>query len=105
MPPCRPATRTLYLSDNALHACTSRPAACPRPPPQEGTLEQKGAWRARQHAYVMLGLLNQFFKSCLLAHLEHGAADRDLELPQHAERARQLLAQNTTALNMSYTPF
>jgi hypothetical protein len=72
---------------------------------QEGTLEQKGAWRARQHAAVMLQLLNNFFKRCMMSHLDHGASDRDLELPQHAERARQLLAQNTTALNMTYTPF
>lgn len=74
------------------------------PSPQEGA-DHKGAWRSRQNASLLLGLINAFFKGGLLAHMEHGLQDRDLAVPLHIDACLKLLASNTTALNSSFTPF
>jgi hypothetical protein len=72
--------------------------------PQEG-FDHRGAWRTRQHAALLLGLINSFFQGGLLVHLEHALQDRDLSVPLHIEATQKLLASNTTALNQSFTPF
>jgi hypothetical protein len=68
-------------------------------------VDHKGAWRSRQNASLLLGLINAFFKGGLMAHLEHGLQDRDLAVPLHIDACLKLLASNTTALNSSFTPF
>jgi hypothetical protein len=71
---------------------------------QEG-MDHRGAWRTRQNASLLLGLINSFFQGGLLVHLEHSLQERDLSVPLHIDATQKLLAGNTTALNMSFTPF
>lgn len=86
------------------HAPTPTPFDTLCHPAQEG-FDHRGAWRTRQHAALLLGLLNSFFQGGLLVHLEHALQDRDLSVPLHIEATQKLLASNTTALNQSFTPF
>ena len=77
---------------------------CLLPCLQEG-MDHRGAWRTRQNASLLLGLINSFFQGGLLVHLEHSLQERDLSVPLHIDGLQKLLAGNTTALNMSFTPF
>ena len=62
----------------------------------------QGAWRARQGASAALGALDQFYHKELAAAMGSDLLDRDLQPPQHAQRANALLADNTVEVNMSF---
>lgn len=72
--------------------------------PQEGR-DNKNAWRTRQNASLLLDQINHFFRSGLVSSMEHVLQERDLAVPLHIEAIQKLLAGNTTALNMNFTPF
>jgi hypothetical protein len=67
--------------------------------------DNKGAWRTRQNASLLLDQLNQFFRASLVSQNEHMLQERDLAPPLHVDATQKLLAGNTTALNMNFTPF
>jgi hypothetical protein len=71
---------------------------------QEGK-DNRGAWRTRQNASLLLEEINNFFRSGLVSAMEHVLQERDLSLPLHIDATQKLLAGNTTALNMNFTPF
>ena len=62
----------------------------------------QGAWRARQGAGAALRALDAFYRAELSAAMGSDLLDRDLALPQHAQRASALLADNTVEVNMSF---
>ncbi|KAG7673441.1 hypothetical protein Ndes2526B_g03113 [Nannochloris sp. 'desiccata'] len=62
----------------------------------------QGAWRARQGAGAALRALDAFYRAELAAAMGSDLLDRDLALPQHAQRAAALLADNTVEVNMSF---
>lgn len=86
----------------APHRVTA--AAPPTHQRQEGK-DNKNAWRTRQNASLLLDQINHFFRSGLVQAMEHVLQERDLAVPLHIEAIQKLLAGNTTALNMNYTPF
>jgi len=90
---------------NTIDPQPNQPTTTTTTTAQEGSGDHKGAWRSRQNASLLLGLMNAFFKGGLMAHLEHGLQDRDLAVPLHIDACLKLLASNTTALNSSFTPF
>lgn len=67
--------------------------------------DNRGAWRTRQNAQLMLEEVNKFFKSVLVSTMEHVLQERDLTPPLHVDATQKLLAGNTTVLNMNFTPF
>ncbi|KAL3142941.1 hypothetical protein ABBQ38_003227 [Trebouxia sp. C0009 RCD-2024] len=71
---------------------------------QEGK-ENKGAWRGRQNAAAALSVVDNFFTAVLSGTLQHELQSKDLDLPLHSDRAHKLLAENTAAINMSYTVY
>ena len=71
---------------------------------QEGK-DNKNAWRTRQNASLLLDQINHFFRSGLVSSMEHVLQERDLAVPLHIEAIQKLLAGNTTAVNMNFTPF
>ncbi|DBB16594.1 TPA: hypothetical protein ACH3X3_014851 [Trebouxia sp. C0006] len=71
---------------------------------QEGK-ENKGAWRGRQNAAAALDVVDNFFTAVLSGTLQHDLQSKDLDLPLHSDRAHKLLAENTAAINMSYTVY
>ncbi|CAD7699455.1 unnamed protein product [Ostreobium quekettii] len=71
---------------------------------QEGH-DHKGAWRSRQNASILLDVLNHHFRSIMTRYLEHDITEKDLELPMHASQTQKLLAENSSAANMSYTVY
>lgn len=72
-------------------------------PLQEGH-DNKGAWRLRQHANLALSQLCEFFRGRLAASMEHCIGERDLDLPNHVDKAQKLLAQNTAVVNITLNP-
>lgn len=71
---------------------------------QEGK-ENKGAWRGRQNAAAALDVSDNFFTAVLSGSLQHDLQSKDLDLPLHSDKAHKLLAENTAAINMSYTVY
>eukprot|EP00887_Chlorella_sp_A99_P007719 scaffold20.g7719.t1 len=69
---------------------------------REGRGGEANAWRGRQNAHAGLALLDRFFKACLTASMGNDLQDKDLALPQHADRAHKLLADNMATVQMSY---
>lgn len=67
--------------------------------------DNRNAWRTRQNASLLLDQVNHFFRSGLVQAMEHVLQERDLAVPLHIEAIQKLLASNTTALNMNFTPF
>ncbi len=65
----------------------------------------QGAWRGRQNAAAALDVVDNFFTAVLSGTLNHDLQSKDLDLPMHSEKAHRLLAENTTAMNMSYTVY
>ena len=66
---------------------------------------EQGAWRGRQNATTALGHVDNFFSSVLTTTLQHELQSKDLDLPLHSDRAHKLLADNTEAINTSYTVY
>ncbi|KAK9868824.1 hypothetical protein WJX84_006782 [Apatococcus fuscideae] len=67
--------------------------------------ENQGAWRGRQNAAAALDVVDNFFTAVLSGTLNHGLQSKDLDLPMHSDKAHKLLAENTAAINMSYTVY
>lgn len=65
----------------------------------------QGAWRGRQSASAVMSVVDNFFTASLSATLQHEIHERDMDLPLHSDRTHKLLADNTTAVNMSYTVY
>lgn len=65
----------------------------------------QGAWRGRQNAAAALDVVDNFFTAVLSGTLQHDLQSKDLDLPLHSDRAHKLLAENTAAINMSYTVY
>ena len=65
----------------------------------------QGAWRGRQNAAAALDVVDNFLTAVLSGTLNHDLQSKDLDLPMHSEKAHRLLAENTTAMNMSYTVY
>lgn len=65
----------------------------------------KGAWRGRQNAASALDVVDNFFSAVLSSSLQHELQSKDLDLPLHSDRAHKLLADNTEAVNTSYTVY
>ena len=63
------------------------------------------AWRGRQNASSVMDVVDSFFSATFSATLQHELHTRDLDLPLHSEKTHKLLAENTTAINMSYTVY
>ena len=63
------------------------------------------AWRGRQNASAVMNVVDTFFTATLSAILQHEMQERDMDLPLHSAKLHQLLAENTAAINMSYTVF
>ena len=69
---------------------------------REGRGGEAHAWRGRQNAHASLLLLDRFFKSVLTRSMGNDLQDKDLNLPQHADRAHKLLADTMATVQMSY---
>ena len=65
----------------------------------------QGAWRGRQNAAAALDVVDNFFSAVLSTSLQHELQSKDLDLPLHSDRAHKLLADNTEAVNTSYTVY
>lgn len=65
----------------------------------------QGAWRGRQNAAAALDVVDNFYSAVLSGTLQHDLQPKDLDLPLHSDRAHKLLADNTTAINTSYTVY
>ena len=65
----------------------------------------QGAWRSRQKAKGVARSLNEWFRGTLSGMVGHDLSEKDLELPLHALLTQKLLADNSTAVNMSYAVF
>lgn len=63
---------------------------------------QKGAWRGRRNAGIMLRMLGVFYQRELAAALGNDLVEKDVAPPQHAERASRLLADTAAEVNMSF---
>ena len=63
------------------------------------------AWRGRQNASAALGVVDNVFTSIISSALRHDVQSKDLDLPLHSARAHALLADNTVAVNLSYTVY
>ena len=63
------------------------------------------AWRGRQNASAVMSVVDNFFTATLSATLQHEIYERDMDLPLHSGKTHKLLAENTTAVNMSYTVY
>ena len=71
----------------------------------ESSSAAQGAWRGRQNAAAALDVVDNFFTAVLSGTLQHDLQSKDLDLPLHSDRAHKLLAENTAAINMSYTVY
>ena len=69
-----------------------------------GTCVQ-GAWRGRQNASAVMSVVDNFFSATFSGTLGHEIHARDLDQPLHSDKTHKLLAENTTAINMSYTVY
>ena len=71
------------------------------------SLDQRmqGAWRGRQNASSALTVVDTFFTTVISTVLAHDVQAKDLDLPLHSARTHDLLAENTAAVNMSYTVY
>jgi len=67
--------------------------------------DNKGAWRTRQNASLLLELINNFFRTRLVQAMPHNLQEQDLAVPLHIDALQKLLAGNTTAVNQNFTPF
>ncbi|GMH43636.1 hypothetical protein BSKO_11558 [Bryopsis sp. KO-2023] len=67
--------------------------------------DYRGAWRSRQNAQTMLEAANIWFRDILARYMQHDVTGKDLELPIHASLTEKLLAENSSAANMTYTVF
>ena len=65
----------------------------------------QGAWRGRQNASAALAVIDSFFTSVISGALAHDVQAKDLDLPLHSARTHDLLADNTAAINLSYTVY
>ena len=65
----------------------------------------QGAWRGRQNASSAIAVVDNFFTSVISTLLAHDVQAKDLDLPLHSARTHDLLAENTAAINMSYTVY
>ena len=65
----------------------------------------QGAWRGRQNASSAIAVVDNFFTSVISTVLAHDVQAKDLDLPLHSARTHDLLAENTAAMNMSYTVY
>jgi hypothetical protein len=66
----------------------------------------RGAWRGRRAAALAARQTDAFFRSSLAAAMGNDLKSKDTAAPQHAERARRLLAENDgAALNLSFDVF
>ena len=52
-----------------------------------------------------MSVVDNFFTATLSATLQHEIYERDMDLPLHSGKTHKLLAENTTAVNMSYTVY
>ena len=68
-------------------------------------VQLQGAWRGRQNASAVMSVVDNFFTATLSAALQHEIHERDMDLPLHSDKTHKLLAENTTAVNMSYTVY
>ena len=65
----------------------------------------QGAWRGRQNASAVMSVVDNFFTATLSATLQHEIHARDMDLPLHSDKTHKLLAEITTAVNVSYTVY
>ncbi|KAA6421600.1 MAG: hypothetical protein FRX49_08543 [Trebouxia sp. A1-2] len=72
---------------------------------QEGLGLNRGAWRGRQNSKAVMDVIDNFFSATFSATLMHGCQPKDLDQPLHSDKTHKLLAENTTAINMSYTVY
>lgn len=72
---------------------------------QEGLELNRGAWRGRQNSKAVMDMVDNFFSATFSATLMHGCQPRDLDQPLHSDKTHKLLAENTTAINMSYNVY
>lgn len=52
-----------------------------------------------------MDVIDNFFSATFSATLMHGCQPKDLDQPLHSDKTHKLLAENTTAINMSYTVY
>eukprot|EP00775_Hariotina_reticulata_P004797 gene4797-5047_t len=67
--------------------------------------DNKGAWRTRQNASLLLEFINNFFRTRLVQAMPHNLQEQDLAVPLHIDALQKLLAGNSTAVNQNFTPF
>ena len=69
----------------------------------------QGAWRGRQNASAVMSVVDNFFtatlSATLSATLQHEIHARDMDVPLHSDKTHKLLAEITTAVNVSYTVY
>ena len=65
----------------------------------------QGAWRGRQSASNVIEVVDNFFSATLSSTLQHELQSKDMDVPLHFDKTHKLLAENTTAMNMSYTVY
>eukprot|EP00210_Caulerpa_lentillifera_P009479 g9039.t1 len=63
------------------------------------------AWKCRQNAKQVANALNEWFRGALTHLVGHDLTSKDLDLPLHASMTQKLLADNSSAINVSYTVF
>ena len=113
-----PGSTTRHITQAALANTVSatflRPPACQAyvSPVQRKTCRTwhtfgvvQGAWRGRQNASAALAVVDSFFTSVISGALAHDVQAKDLDLPLHSARTHDLLADNTSAINLSYTVY
>lgn len=68
----------------------------------EGASGTHGAWRGRQNASVVLSCVENFFKHEISTHLGSDLQPKDLDPPQHVQRAKALLSKGTNRVDQSF---
>jgi len=67
--------------------------------------DDQGAWKSRQNAKSVARILNDWFRGTLTRKVGHDLTDKDVDLPLHSAMTQKLLADNSSAVNMSYVVF
>lgn len=68
----------------------------------EGSGGTKGAWRGRQNAAVVLACVENFFKHEISSCMGNDLQPKDLDPPQHFQRAKALVSKGSNRVDQSF---
>lgn len=68
----------------------------------EGAGGTHGAWRGRQNASIVLACVGNFYKHEISACMGSDLQAKDLDAPQHFQRASALLSKGSNRVDQSF---